>query len=160
MVMSVKKSFTKSDSKMVAALLKLPTRKLAGIKAAVAEGQAEALLDVYRTSVTVDDWRNHLIRFPPSAEVIGILLDLIVEQDRSQRGRKASEARHTKSGGTLERKVMLQAEWLTGKYDTKERCISENYEAFGISRSTADKALRPKELEMFERNRRRLKEAL
>ena len=62
--------------------------------------------------------------------------------ESKQRARHAANARHSKPGGSREKQEKIRAIWATGKYTTRERCAEEEYDALGISFTTARKALR------------------
>ncbi len=61
--------------------------------------------------------------------------------ERSRRGRETANKKHSRPGGSREKKAELRAIWDSGKYDTRIRCAEEEYEALGIGLHTAVKYL-------------------
>lgn len=61
---------------------------------------------------------------------------------RSQNGKAAANARHDQPGGSRDKQRQIREIWATGKYSTREICAEQECAAFGMSFSTARKALR------------------
>ena len=59
-----------------------------------------------------------------------------------QRGKAAADARHSRPGGSREKRNAIQAEWASGNYASRDRCAEENCAALGIAFSTARNALK------------------
>lgn len=76
---------------------------------------------------------------------LSIAKDLIAEKlkkaVRSSKAKKAINIRHDKKGGSRDKRNQIREIWATGKYTTKTRCAEEEYDALGMSFSTAIKAL-------------------
>jgi hypothetical protein len=62
---------------------------------------------------------------------------LLCEQNRFN-----ANARHSRAGGSREKREQIRSIWATGKYSTRDRCADQEHEALGMSFSTARKALR------------------
>lgn len=61
---------------------------------------------------------------------------------RTKIAKLAAEARHNKPGGSREKQNKIREIWLTGKYDNRDICAEEEYQALKMSFSSARKALR------------------
>lgn len=76
------------------------------------------------------------------------LLGDVAKASASKKGRNAVNARHQKEGSRHNEvkagQARILAEWKSGKYTTKTKCVDEEYEAAGISRTKAVEALRNK----------------
>ncbi len=59
----------------------------------------------------------------------------------SDLGKKRAEARHSKPGGSREKRKKIQEIWASGKYTSKTLCAEEEYAALGMSFDTARRAL-------------------
>lgn len=66
-----------------------------------------------------------------------------LEQETSQRGRNAADAKHNKPGGSRDKRGQIQEIWAGGKYADRGVCAEEEWQALGFgSIDTARKALR------------------
>lgn len=84
--------------------------------------------------------------FGMASEIIGLLSAGYPNQDREQAlanlGRLAANVRHSKPGGSREKRRVIQDIWKTGKYTNRDICAEQECAALGMSFSTARKALR------------------
>lgn len=91
---------------------------------------------------------HYLIALVSAEEFSGTssILGEIGKAAASKRATNAVKVRHQRKGGrtqeVAEGKAKIVAAWKTGKFQTKQRCAEEEYEAAGISYGTAIKALR------------------
>lgn len=80
------------------------------------------------------------------SEATEALIHSIASTRASAIGRNASTARHRKSGSAHEKanagRKAIRSIWASGKYSDKDTCAEQEYDALGISFSTARKALR------------------
>lgn len=60
---------------------------------------------------------------------------------RSSSAKSAINVRHSKPGGSREKKARLQAIWASGKYSSRSVCAEEECAGLGMSYETARKAL-------------------
>ncbi len=60
----------------------------------------------------------------------------------SERGRNAANSWHSQPGKSRDKRAQIQDIWRSGKFKTKDLCAEEEYQALGMSFSTARKALR------------------
>ncbi len=65
-----------------------------------------------------------------------------VELQKKAHARNAANARHSKPGGSREKKRQMCALWASGKYSTRDICAEQECAATGMSFSAARKALR------------------
>ena len=63
------------------------------------------------------------------------------KKDSTEQGKKAAEARHSKPGGSREKRAKIQELWASGKYQSRDICVEQEAAALGMSLSTARKAL-------------------
>lgn len=61
---------------------------------------------------------------------------------REQAARKAANARHSKPGGSRDKRQRILRIWATGKYSSRDRCAEEECGALNMSYSAARRALR------------------
>lgn len=61
---------------------------------------------------------------------------------RSKNAKAAAEARHSKPGGSREKKAQMRELWASGRYTSRDRCAEEECGALSMSFSAARKALR------------------
>ncbi len=60
----------------------------------------------------------------------------------SKLGRLAADIRHSKPGGSREKRQMMIDIWMSGKYTSRDICAEQECDALGMSFSAARKALR------------------
>lgn len=63
------------------------------------------------------------------------------EVQKTMHAKNAIDARHSQPGGSREKRKKIQSIWASGKYSTRDRCAEEEYDALGMSRGVARKAL-------------------
>lgn len=61
---------------------------------------------------------------------------------RSKIAKAAADARHSRPGGSREKRVQIRELWASGRYTSRDRCAEEECGALGMSFSAARKALR------------------
>jgi hypothetical protein len=61
---------------------------------------------------------------------------------RTELARRAANARHSKPGGSREKREAIRAIWASGKYSSRDLCAEQECAALEMSPSTARKALR------------------
>lgn len=74
--------------------------------------------------------------------VNALTLAFLIRLERKHTGKKAVEARHSRSGGSREKKDMIREIWSSGKYSTRDICAEQECAGLGMSYDTARKALR------------------
>lgn len=60
----------------------------------------------------------------------------------SRRGKKAAEQRHSRPGGSREKREKIRAVWSSGKYSSKDLCAEQECAGLEMSFSSARRALR------------------
>lgn len=60
----------------------------------------------------------------------------------TQRGKKAAEKKHSKPGGSREKREAIRSIWSQGNYSSRDLCAEQECAALGMSFSVARKALR------------------
>lgn len=60
----------------------------------------------------------------------------------AEMGRELANRKHSKPGASRDKRAQIQAIWRSGKFTTKDLCAEQEYQALGMSLSTARKALR------------------
>ena len=78
--------------------------------------------------------------------VVGFLEHGYSEQSRedglARNARAAANARHSRPGGSRDKRRQIQEIWKTGKYSSRDVCAEQESAALGMSFSSARKALR------------------
>jgi hypothetical protein len=64
------------------------------------------------------------------------------KQERTERAKLAANTRHSKPGGSRDKRAQIRAIWATGKYSSRDRCAEEECAGLDMSFSAARKALR------------------
>jgi len=82
-----------------------------------------------------------------SAETIGALNGTVLRYEIEGESRKAiaamaSNARHSKPGGSRAKREAIRSAWASGKYTSRDICAEQECAAHGMSFSSARKALR------------------
>lgn len=67
---------------------------------------------------------------------------IAIRASESAEGRRRSDLRHDKPGGSREKRDAMRAAWASGKYSSRDICAEEECAALGMSFSAARKALR------------------
>jgi|ERR1039458_2426333 hypothetical protein len=111
-----------------------------------AQKAARDLLSKYR-SMGMSEFRDYIAANPVTdSRVLGQLLIAFEETERRKRdslaAKSAAEARHSKRGGSRDKRATMQKLWASGKYDSRDRCAEEEGRALAMSPSAARKALR------------------
>jgi len=109
----------------------------------------EELLEVAANCWLLADIRGNVpvqtqIHLPLSevcSKIIPGTVSKAVAATKSNSGKTAVEARHSKPGGSREMGGELLAKWLSGQYESKNLCAYEWHEEFGMTESSARKKL-------------------
>jgi hypothetical protein len=84
--------------------------------------------------------------FRLASEMVGFLERGDPEQSReeflAQHARAAANARHSKPGGSRDKRLQIREIWSSGKYSSRDICAEQECAALGMSFSSARKALR------------------
>lgn len=84
--------------------------------------------------------------FRLASEMVGFLDRGDPDQTRedllAQNARAAANARHSKPGGSRDKRQQIRAIWMTAKYSSRDICAEQECAALGMSFSSARKALR------------------
>lgn len=64
------------------------------------------------------------------------------KKEKSEKGKKAAEAKHNRVGGSREKRNKILAAWASGKYSSKDICTEQESASLDMSFATARKALR------------------
>lgn len=84
--------------------------------------------------------------FRLASEMVGFLERGDTNQSQedllAQNARAAANARHSKPGGSRDKRRQIRAIWSTGKYSSRDICAEQECAALGMSFSSARKALR------------------
>lgn len=65
-----------------------------------------------------------------------------LQENASERGKKAANALHDKPGNSREKREAISTAWASGKYGSRDLCAEQECAALNMSFSTARKALR------------------
>lgn len=105
----------------------------------------DRLIEAYSKSDLQSIWMLHTdISLSESFLFCGF--ELLYEREeqkgrRTKRARKAALLRHSRPGGSHEKREKIREIWATGKYDTKDRCAEEECRALDMSFKAARNAL-------------------
>lgn len=92
---------------------------------------------------TTEEEAFYLFRL--ASEMVGVLsmgdTGQIGENSVANNARAAADARHSKPGGSREKRRQICAAWASGKYSSRDICAEQECAALGMSFSTARKAL-------------------
>lgn len=64
------------------------------------------------------------------------------EFQKAMQAKNAINTRHSRPGGSREKRAQIQSIWASGRYSTRDLCAEEEHGALGMAFSTARKALR------------------
>lgn len=121
--------------KRVAELMKDASDYIKGL-----QDEAKSLYDtVY--DLGLPEIEDYITRNPPSSGAIAFLIFESIGRYKSGHGRKASDARHSKEGGSRDKVGAIRKLWSSGKYSNRGICAEEEYAGFGWNYTSARKAL-------------------
>lgn len=91
----------------------------------------------YERVLEIDDVSNAV------SSTINRLEGLISGRDAQKRihAKNTADARHSKPGGSREKRLQIREIWASGKYESRDICCEQECAALGMSFSTARKAL-------------------
>lgn len=89
-------------------------------------------LDIAKSTAQMDRFANDLPEEIAKIYIAGI----------TKRAKLAAMARHSQPGGSHDKQTKIREVWATGKYSSRTKCAEKEHENFGMSFSTAQKALR------------------
>jgi hypothetical protein len=124
--------------------------RFAELKSECANMPAERLLEEFAFTqatleiqhISFEHLKAALVKTSQALGLLNVVGQHAIDKERSDRGKLAAEIKDRKPGGNKSKREEIQSIWATGKYKTRIRCAEEEYEAVGLSLSTAIKALR------------------
>ncbi|UCV15516.1 hypothetical protein [Quatrionicoccus australiensis] len=79
---------------------------------------------------------------PPSSGAIAFLIFQSISRYKTAHGRKASDALHSKKGGSREKAEAIRNLWSSGNYSSRDICAEQEFAGLKWNYASARKALR------------------
>lgn len=104
--------------------------------------EAENLYMAFQQASNIDEWKNYLENYPPSPEILAVLMLVVVGDANAVRSSKSANKGHDKLGGSRDKKRQILDIWSEGKYSSKDICAEQECAGLAVSFSKARKDLR------------------
>ena len=104
--------------------------------------EAENLHMAFQQASNIDEWKNYLEKYPPSPEILAVLMLVVVGDANAVRSSKSANKGHNKEGGSRDKKRQILDIWSKGKYSSKDICAEQECAGLAVSFSKARKDLR------------------
>jgi len=104
--------------------------------------EAENLHMAFQQASDMNQWKNYLEKYPPSPEVLAVLMLVVVSDANTVRSSKSANKGHDKQGGSRDKKKQILDIWAEGKYSSKDICAEQECAGLAVSFSKARKDLR------------------
>jgi hypothetical protein len=106
--------------------------------------RAHRMMDLYENPEEYAKYRGEELN-KATASLIKDLLDAFWDSEgnlRSQDAKRAADVRHSKPGGSREKRDQIRQIWASGKYSSRDICAEQECASLNMSFASARKALR------------------
>lgn len=122
--------------KRVAELMKDTSDYIKGL-----QGEAKSLYDTV-CDLGLSEIEEYIATNPPSSGAIAFLIFESISRHKTAHGRKASDALHSKKGGSREKAEAIRKLWNRGNYSSRDICAEQEFAVLHWNYASARKALR------------------